>query len=168
MSKIVVAVYVNLHSLHCHANYDSYERSIWSRFCVLRNAPLSTVTLCRLPKDRVIDTVLLRGVTPGCSGFSKYENHSLWLVMWFDTPESTYHTSFGFDMLAFIELALALPRRLSLIHFRLLLSPRHSAILDACMCHPSSIRIFPNRSTSSCTRFLFGLSSHNTNIPFWP
>ena len=30
--------------------------------------------------------------TPGCVGFSRYENHSLWLVMWFDAPESTYHT----------------------------------------------------------------------------
>ena len=28
--------------------------------------------------------------TPGCSGFSGYENHSSWILTWFDAPESTY------------------------------------------------------------------------------
>ena len=36
--------------------------------------------------------------TPGCAGFSRYENHSLWLVIWFDAPESTYHTSSDFGV----------------------------------------------------------------------
>ena len=44
--------------------------------------------------------------TPGCSGFSKVENHSLWFVMWLDASESTCHSSFSFEVLIFIELAL--------------------------------------------------------------
>ena len=44
--------------------------------------------------------------TPGCSSFSKYENHSLWLIIWFHAPELTYHTSFGLELVVFIELAL--------------------------------------------------------------
>ena len=43
--------------------------------------------------------------TLGCSGFSKYENHSLWLIIWFDAPESTYHTSSNFGVVFFIEFA---------------------------------------------------------------
>ena len=35
---------------------------------------------------------------PDCISFSRYENHSLWLVMWFDAPESTYHTSSDFGV----------------------------------------------------------------------
>ena len=31
--------------------------------------------------------------TPGCIGFSRYENHSLWHAIWFDAPESMYHNS---------------------------------------------------------------------------
>ena len=45
-------------------------------------------------------------MTPGCSGFSKYEINSSWLVIWFDALESIYHTSFVFKMLFFIELVL--------------------------------------------------------------
>ena len=44
--------------------------------------------------------------TAGCFSFSKYENHSSRLVMWFHAPELTYHTSFGFEVLAFIEFSL--------------------------------------------------------------
>ena len=38
---------------------------------------------------------------PGYFDFSRIENHSLWFVMWFKAPESTYHTSFVFEV--FIE-----------------------------------------------------------------
>ena len=43
--------------------------------------------------------------TPGYIGFSRYENHSLWHVMWFDAPESTYHTSSDFGVVCFIGFA---------------------------------------------------------------
>ena len=43
-------------------------------------------------------------MSPNCFDFSKYENHSSWLVIWFDTSESTYHTLF--EVVFFIEFAL--------------------------------------------------------------
>ena len=33
-----------------------------------------------------------------CPSFSREENHSVWFVMWFDAPKSTYHTSSGLEV----------------------------------------------------------------------
>ena len=63
----------------------------------LRRASLTFSIGCRVS--------CLVATTPGCSGFSRYENHSLWLVIWFDAPESTYHTSSNFGVVFFIEFA---------------------------------------------------------------
>ena len=46
--------------------------------------------------------------TPGCSGFSRNENHPSWLVISLDAPETTYHTSFYLEVFFFIKLALCL------------------------------------------------------------
>ena len=42
-------------------------------------------------------------VVSDCIGFSKYENYSLWHVMWFDVPELTYHTSSDLGVVCFME-----------------------------------------------------------------
>ena len=48
----------------------------------------------------------LVSTTPSCSDFSKFENHSSWLVMWCDASESTYHTTSDSKVVFFIELTM--------------------------------------------------------------
>ena len=43
---------------------------------------------------------------PGCSVFSRLKNHSSWFIVWLEVSESTYHTSFCFEVLASIQLSL--------------------------------------------------------------
>jgi hypothetical protein len=43
--------------------------------------------------------------TPGFISFSRYENHSLRRVMWFDAPESKHHTAFELGAFCFTEFA---------------------------------------------------------------
>ena len=50
---------------------------------------------------------------PGFSDFSRKEIHSLWFVMWFEPPESTYQTSSNFKSDIAIQLALCFITRVS-------------------------------------------------------
>ena len=50
----------------------------------------------------------LVSTTPSCSDFSKFENHSSWLVMWCDASESTYHTTSDSKVVFFIELTMCI------------------------------------------------------------
>ena len=49
--------------------------------------------------------------TPGCISFSRYESHSLSHIMWFDAPESTYHTLSEFGVIFLNKLASCLVKK---------------------------------------------------------
>ena len=113
-------------TLSCIANYILIGCSIistgdWCQLFASTNQRLLisySILLCRsvanLPLYRSLAKMLGSrcgvsspvSTTLGFSGFSRYENHSSWFVIWFEDPELTYHTWFGFEVLAFIELAL--------------------------------------------------------------
>ena len=109
--------------------------------------------------------------THGCSGFSRYENHSSWLVVWFDAQESTYHTSSNLGWSSSLNLPRVSSRRLAPFRlFWILAILRRSATTTNFLVRFARIRIrfSPNRHASSSTRSPCGPSCHNTSIPCQP
>ena len=109
--------------------------------------------------------------TPRCSDFSKYENHSSWLFMWFDYPSQCSTPCPIVRWSSSSNSPCVSSRRLALFQFWVLPTLRHNAsVADfRVWFFQIWIRIFPNWCASSNTLFLcHGPSSYNTNIPFRP
>ena len=155
----------------------------WSTICPTDTKFFVIVRMCKMFISFPSCLTWFRGTSPTCSmvcevsspvsmtpdyfSFSICENHSSWLVIWFDTPESTYHILFRFKVFTFIELSLCFITKPGPVPF-LPLEHRHSATFDASLPHPGSIRIGSNRSASSSTCSLDGPSGHSTSNPGFP